>query len=212
MKSLKRNNTRKNKPNKNNNQNIRLKSVIGVPARKLIQTVQLISASVGTNTLTFSPLGFTYYNLNDLANAIDFQNMATSYQIVRFRSVKLIINRVVSETQLTAIYPAGIQTLYIAYFPTVSSTTISATGITSMESALVVSPFNNKQSIRTYKLPNIIAPSTPAISLTQYFSVNNISNIKGQFAIGSYGTGTAAVSGAIFSVTIQVEAEFACPF
>jgi hypothetical protein len=207
----KRNNKNKRKPRQNNYQ-ARLKSVVGVPARKLIQTVQLLAATAGATTLTFSPLGFTYYNLNDLANSVDFQNMATAYQVVRFRSVKLIINRVLSESQLTTVFPGGLESLYIAYFPTVSSSTISAVGITSMESAMVISPFNNRATIKTYKLPNIIAPSTPAISLRQYFSVNNISNIKGQFAIGSYGTGNAAVTANIYSLTVQVDAEFAVPF
>jgi len=165
----------------------------------------------GNNTLTFSPLGGTYYNVNDLANNIDFQNMATAYQVCRILGVKVVVERMISESQLTAVFPS-ISSMYIAYFPTVSSSTISAAGIYTSENALLVPPLNNRLTSKYFRFPNIIAPSTPAFSLAQYFSVNNISNAKGQFSIGSYGTASAASASNIFAVTFYYDVQFAVPF
>jgi hypothetical protein len=208
--------SRKNKNRKRERRNkpslARLHTVLGAPVYKLCQTTQIVSSTNGASTLTFSPLGGTYYNVNDLQNASDFQNMATAYQVCRITGVTVVINRLISETQLTTVFPAGISSMYIAYYPTVSSTTIAASGIYSAENAMLISPFNNRQSRKTFRFPNIIAPSTPAISLTQFFSVNNISNVKGQFSIGSYGTGNASATSNIFTATFYFDVQFAVPF
>lgn len=182
--------------------------MLGLTVEKLCQTTQVISSTVGTNTLTISPLGGTYYNVSDLANCSDFQNMATAYQVCRIKSIRLVVNRVCSENQLTTVFPNGISTMYIAYYPTVNSSTISSTSITSAENAMIISPFNNRASSRTFVLPNLIV----GYSLTQFFSVNLISTAKGQFSIGSYGTGTAASTNNIFTLTAYFDMQFGVPF
>jgi len=220
MNSLSNNRKRKNNNSKNPRRKrtqrriptqAQLHTVLGAPVYKLCQTTQILSSTAGNNTLTFSPLGFTYYNVNDLANSVDFQNMATAYQVCRILGVRVVVNRMISEPQLTSVF-SSISSMYIAYFPTVSSSTIAASGIYSAENALLISPFDNAAQSKYFKFPNIIAPSTPAISLTQYFSVNNISNVKGQFAIGSYGSASAASASNIFTVTFYFDVQFAVPF
>ena len=188
-----------------------LRTVIGRPVYKMIQQSVIVSATAGSSTLTISPAGGTYLNVANFVNQDDFTNMATAYQVCRIKSIRVIANRLISENQLTTIFSAGLPTIYVAYFPTVSSSTVSNAGICAMENALVIPPFNNRASVKTFVLPNIIAPSTPAFSLTQYFSVNYLTNCKGQFSIGVLNAGSATASSNVYSLVFQAEFEFAVP-
>jgi hypothetical protein len=213
-KSRKRNARKKN--NKNTSLSTLEKNVFAISIRKPIQYVDTISSVSGNKNIIFTTLGVQYFNLTNLVALADYTNLLGSYQMCRIRGLRLIVNRIIADNSLSAVYSNGVMPpLFIAYLPTQSSTTLST--VTAVESALKIDPFSVKAQSREWRLQpfqgnGVVESVSTAFDITQWFGTSGSTNLPGELVVSNSGNVNATNSTPLFSFTVEFDVEFCCPF
>jgi len=195
----------------------RLTSVVGIPIKKLIITQDTISSTNGTTALTITPSGAVYFNLSTYVTSTDWLAVYSGYQLFRIKAIKVVVSRLISENQLTAIYPNGIANLHVAYYPINASYSPAASFIVGADNSMRISPFTNRQFSRTFVIPNMMSTRTVGgidytTNPSQWTSTNLLSYISGCFCVASLSPAVAASTSNLFAFETYAEFEFAAPY
>ncbi len=219
---MKNNKNKKLKKFKNGQQpsnNVSLaKSLLGLPARKIVKFSELIQSSSGNNTPVWTTSTTKDLNIySRFFGAADYSDMASDYQRCKIHSIKVTVTRVQDEANFRTIYPDGIPTLFIGYFPAVGSGVVTNQEIIDLESSISIAPFRVNSISHVYQVPNMQAlDSTSAIvlNMSQPFDVNSISGFtpRGVMSIGWKTIGNASSSSKIFDVQFEFMCTFDIPF
>ncbi len=212
-----RRNKRSNRKSRPRNVFRRATSVFGIPVTRMLTSADTISSVNGTTDLTISPSGLKYWNLSTYVTSSDWSSIYSGYQLFRIKQIKIVISRLVSEQQLTTVYPSGIANIHIALYPINASYTPSNSFIVQSDNSLRISPFTNRQYTKVYTLPNMLSTRTVGgVDYTtnphSWTSTSLLPYINGCFAVGAVSPGVAASTSALFSFETFAIFEFCCPY
>lgn len=195
----------------------RASTVFGIPVTRMLTSADTILSAIGTTDLTCTPSGLKYWNLSTYVTSSDWSAIYSGYQLFRIKEIKIVISRLVSESQLTSIFPNGIANIHVAFYPINASYTPSNSFIVQSDNSLRISPFTNRQYTKVYTLPNML--STRTIGGVDYTtnphgwtSTSLLPYINGCFAFGAVSPGVAASTSAIFAFETFAIFEFCCPY
>ncbi len=174
-------------------------------AVKCIDNESLTVVSGGYQVL-FTGSANNYYNFASLIGLTDYTQQTDSYQYVRLRAVKLEFTRAADE--LTVLNAVRGGSIYLNYYPDVSSVSLPYSAISHFENAY-------KLDLMTFEPQVVVCPAIDMLYLSAGGVVFNTSwltsvttfntLIQGMIAVATDNTTVASSTQKIFSVKITYD-------